>query len=233
MTNSFQFHQFTFADVAPSIAEIREFIQSDKLENNHPVNLFIDEILPHLEYNAGIRGGYIIKQVQSISPKEGTITIDGISLEVGKQVCSYIRGSEYLSLFLCTSGTLFEKLSEELNHKGDFMEAFIVDAIGSLTVEKAMDEIQKSLQQTLEQDKMKISNRYSPGYCNWHLSSQQLLFSLIGNNATGISLTESCLMLPIKSVSGIIGIGHDVKKRDYGCAICNNATCIYRKIVHK
>ena len=50
---------------------------------------------------------------------------------------------------------------------------------------------------------------------------------------TGITINESCLMQPIKSVSGIIGIGDEVRKRSYGCDICNSTSCAYRNIRKK
>jgi hypothetical protein len=54
--------------------------------------------------------------------------------------------------------------------------------------------------------------RFIPGYCNWLLSDQQKLFELIGGNNCGVKLTESSLMILIKSVSGVIGVGAEVKK---------------------
>ena len=59
---------------------------------------------------------------------------------------------------------------------------------------------------------------------------QKQLFSLLPNTMDFISLTKSCLMLPIKSVSGIIGVGKEVRKTGYSCDICSNKACIYRKI---
>lgn len=233
MDPSFQSYQFSFKDVHPSYDEIKVFLQSDKMEDDHPVNAFIRDVLPEMDNNPNIKGGYIIRKTEHISPKDGTIAIEDQELDVGKQICTYMKGADLIALFLCTAGPLFTKLTDRLNKKGEIMEAFVVDAIGSLTVEKAMDKIQEELELKLNNEGLKISNRYSPGYCNWHLSGQQLLFDLIGNNPTGISLTESCLMTPIKSVSGIIGIGSGIKKKKYGCRICQNKTCIYRKIINK
>ena len=64
-------------------------------------------------------------------------------------------------------------------------------------------------------------------------SAQRDLFAYIGDHPTGITINESCLMQPIKSVSGIIGIGDEVRKRPYGCDICNSASCAYRNIRRK
>jgi hypothetical protein len=102
--------------------------------------------------------------------------------------------------------------------------------IGSVTVEAAIDKIQKSIENELITDGIKITNRYSPGYCGWALDEQKLLFAFFPNNQGGIKLSDSCLMDPIKSVSGIIGFGTNVKKTAYECQMCELETCIYRKI---
>lgn len=46
---------------------------------------------------------------------------------------------------------------------------------------------------------------YSPGYCGWHVSGQRSLFTALRPEAdTGVTLNESCLMQPLKSVSGVL-----------------------------
>lgn len=228
--SEFQTYKYTFAEVAPLLDEVCEFLQLDSNEEEHPGVVFITGILPELQLNLDIRGGYKIVPVDQLRLNEGCIAIKDTQLRVERQVGGYLRGSEYVALFVCTAGHLFTELSQKLNTQGNFLEAYIVDAIGSLTVEKAMDCIQLSLQQVVAEEGLHISNRYSPGYCEWHLSEQRVLFDLIGENPIGVSLSDSCLMQPMKSVSGIIGIGSTVTRREYGCSVCRNENCIYRKI---
>ena len=75
---------------------------------------------------------------------------------------------------------------------------------------------------------LKITNRYSPGYCNWPVSDQQILFLLLPEKFCGVTLTGSSLMIPIKSVSGVIGIGASVKMKEYTCDTCGMKDCTYR-----
>ena len=105
----------------------------------------------------------------------------------------------------------------------------MVDAVASELVEAAMNHIQDRLAETVGADGRHITNRFSPGYCCWPVSEQHKLFSLLPRGFCGITLTESALMLPIKSVSGIIGIGHNVSKMDYPCKLCDMRDCIYRR----
>ena len=227
----FESYQFSFEEVCPQRSEINEFLRLDTLGAENPVEEFIAEQLLDLRKNEEIVGGYIIKELQSIHLKSGVITVENTELEIGKQVCGYLKGASHIALFLCTAGAYFSEASKRYNAQGEILEAYLVDALGSLTVESAMNIIQQRLEDSVMEKNLKISNRYSPGYCNWDLSSQQTLFRLIGNNPLPIVLSESCLMNPIKSVSGIIGIGKKIRKREYGCRVCNNKECIYRKLI--
>ena len=74
-----------------------------------------------------------------------------------------------------------------------------------------------------------MSNAYSPGYCDWNVSEQQLFFSMLPVGFCGVTLTDSCMMLPIKSVSSLLAVGKNTEKKPYGCAICQNKSCIKRK----
>ena len=230
---TFQSFHFTFAEVAPTFDEILDFIQSTDLEEEHPAIVFIRDILDELKFDTGITGGYIIKDIEELSAKDGLLRIENTDLNLGRQLCGYIKEASSVALFLCTAGEDFTRMTNALNEQGDIMEAYLLDAIGSLTVENAMDKIQESLKNEFFKQHIKISNRYSPGYCNWPLSDQTALFELIGENSTGIQLSDSCLMTPRKSVSGIIGIGQHLRHHEYGCKICSNTTCIYRKILHE
>jgi Methionine synthase I, cobalamin-binding domain len=230
---SFQSFHFTFADVAPTFDEILEFIQSTDLEEEHPAIVFIRDILDELNFDTGINGGYVLHKIEELNLKAGLLKVNDAELNLGRQVCGYIKEATQVALFLCTAGEDFTRMTNQLNEQGDIMEAYILDAIGSLTVEKAMDKIQENLKNELHKQHLKISNRYSPGYCNWPLFDQAVLFKIIGENPTGIQLSDSCLMTPRKSISGIIGIGKHLKHHKYGCEICSNTTCIYRKILHE
>ena len=222
MPDNFQSFQFTFPEVAPTISEVLDFLHSTDLEEEHPAVVFIRETLGELSFDTGITGGYIVKEIVELNVKSGILSIDGNELNPGRQVCGYIEE-------VCFHD--FTRLSNELNEKGDIMEAYLLDTIGSLTVENAIGLIHENLRLTYHAQDLKISNRYSPGYCNWPLSDQQALFELIGENSTGITLSDSSLMTPRKSVSGVIGIGKNLKHHEYGCKICSNTTCIYRKLL--
>jgi len=151
------------------------------------------------------------------------------AFDMGKIILGQLRGSEAYALFICTAGTEYEAYHQQLKEEGDMVRLFIADALGSVVAEKCADRMEEHLQQTIDKLGWHHTNRFSPGYCGWHVSQQQLLFPLFGGQTCGVRLTDSSLMLPIKSVSGIVGIGEKVRRLDYTCGLCDLKQCYKRR----
>ena len=158
------------------------------------------------------------------------VTRDLAAFDMGKIILRQLRGSEAYALFICTSGVDFEAYQQRLKQEGDMVRVFIADALGSVIAEKCADKMEENLQESIDKLSWHHTNRFSPGYCGWHVSQQQLLFPLFEGKTCGVELTESSLMVPIKSVSGIIGVGKEVRKLDYTCGLCHFEKCYKRKL---
>ena len=159
-----------------------------------------------------------------------TLTIEDTTLSVGKIIARQLRGAEAYAFFVCTAGMDFEDYQRELMRKGDMVRVFIADALGSVIAEKAADRMEESLQMNIDKLGWKHTNRFSPGYCSWHVSQQQQLFPLFGTpEPCGVHLSDSSLMTPIKSVSGVIGVGPNVRHLDYTCGLCDFDKCFKKR----
>ena len=150
------------------------------------------------------------------------------AFEMGQIIERQLKGSEAYALFICTSGVEFEAYQQRLKQEGDMVRVFIADSLGSVIAEKTADQMEQAVQKSIEKLGWHHTNRFSPGYCGWHVSQQQLLFRQFPPSPCGVTLTDSSLMLPIKSVSGIIGIGEKVRKLDYTCGLCDFKQCYKR-----
>ena len=159
-----------------------------------------------------------------------TLTIGGTELHVGRIISRQLRGSEAFALFVATAGAEFEDLQMRLKGDDDMVRTFIADSFGSVIAERTADIMEECLQGELDGRGWRHTNRFSPGYCGWHVSEQQRLFPLFGvERPCGVRLTESSLMVPIKSVSGVIGLGPGVRKLEYSCGLCDYKDCYKRK----
>ena len=155
------------------------------------------------------------------------VIIKGIEFDTGNKVTSNLQGCEEIALFICTLGKEFENNMKLF--RTDPVEAYFADTMGSLKCETLADILHGRVLCEVQKTGFTATNRYSPGYCNWNVSEQQKLFSFFKETKTGISLNNSSLMSPIKSISGMIGIGKDVKKIPYTCNVCADINCLYRR----
>ena len=87
--------------------------------------------------------------------------------------------------------------------------------------ESVADFVQEKVKQLADVRGLCISQRFSPGYCDWSIDQQAMVFRTLNIGTGEIRLTEKCLMLPRKSISGIIGIGPCSNVGDYNpCKAC-------------
>jgi hypothetical protein len=156
------------------------------------------------------------------------VTADGTALSVKRIISSALKGSRFAAIFVATAGSALEEKASLYGAAGETLKMYLVDLIASGGVEKAADCMQEKLRAAAEADHLFITNRYSPGYCGWDTAEQQKIFALLPERFCGVALTPSSMMNPVKSVSGIIGIGESVSFRAYGCALCDKTDCIRR-----
>ena len=159
-----------------------------------------------------------------------TFHVGDIEFQCGKKIASHLRAAEQIALFVATVGDGITQQYHKYTNKADFLKAYFVDTLGSLSVEKAMDIAQKSFSEEWKKQGKKISNRFSPGYCGWLVKEQHKLFSLLPEKPCGVILSDSALMNPIKSISGIIAIGKNVNYVGHSCSLCNMKKCVFRKL---
>ena len=148
---------------------------------------------------------------------------------VGPTISRQLDGTEAYAYFIATAGREYEDYRQRLHQKGDMVRTYIADVLGSMIAEACADAMERHLQSTVDKLQWKHTNRFSPGYCGWDVAQQQLLFPLFQGHTCGVQLTASSLMLPIKSVSGIVGLGRSVSRRDYACHLCNQEKCYKRQ----
>lgn len=190
----------------------------------------IDDILSRLSSYCAIQAGYRILDVKKPNDRNDGLFVGDKFFRLQNIVTAQLKKSEKAALFICTIGPAMETWAKKLSSEGDAALSYIVDTVASVTEEQAVDVLHDHIATHMKMKGLKITNRYSPGYCNWSVSEQHLLFSFFPPDFCGITLTESALMVPIKSVSGIIGIGAAVKRVDYTCDKCGVKDCTYRSI---
>ncbi|UCG60782.1 MAG: hypothetical protein JSV52_10665 [Candidatus Zixiibacteriota bacterium] len=141
-----------------------------------------------------------------------------------------------LALFAVTIG---EPICEEISRlfeTQDYAAAAMLDAAASEGAELIAHEAEWRLRDQLNENEQLPTGHgsmaFSPGYCGWHISAQAKLFDVLRPEEIGISLNDSFLMNPLKSVTGVIVVGpkeiFDFDDSFRFCGECRAHTCIDR-----
>jgi len=218
---------FQFDELSLNLSEVNKVLGYKGQELPEPFQTYLKQAMDDCKNLNGIRGSCYLTEQCSIERSAKIIEANNVEFKVGKTICQELTGSSRLVFFICTAGEEITKKSEIQLNGEDPVLGYVFDVLGSLIAEAVADKIQKTIQDKARKKGEQITNRYSPGYCNWPVSDQPKLFSLFNKTTSGVSLTSSFLMIPVKSVSGVFGIGKEVKYREYHCTLCNQANCIY------
>jgi len=143
------------------------------------------------------------------------------------------KGATGLALFAATVGAGVSEKIDDLFEESDPATACMLDGIASDRAEAATVLLARAFRAELlhrgiaEDHERALS--YSPGYCGWHITGQKALFAHLNPERIGIRLSETCLMTPIKSVSGVLVVAspevHEFENNFDFCLDCASWEC--------
>jgi hypothetical protein len=130
-----------------------------------------------------------------------------------------------------TIGPGLEKRAADYNRRGETLLAVLLDGIGSAAVDSLTHEACSIIEAEASTRGYRIACPVSPGAGSFPITEQRNLFKMVHSEEIGVRLTSSEMMVPVKSISMVIGMGPEMKKytRAGVCAVCNlGKTCRYR-----
>lgn len=140
-----------------------------------------------------------------------------------------LEGAVSLALFAVTLG---DEISDRINalfDAGDLAEGYILDQVASFAADELASTAGRRFRALAEADDRVDVLPYSPGYCGWYVSGQKALFEHLHPGQIGISLNDSCLMQPTKSVSGVLVLApvdaHEFSPAFPCCVTCTTLDC--------
>lgn len=192
----------------------------------------LDEWIAEAGVRATPRATYIVLPVTDLSNRRlKLLTLDGQETTFNGAIGEFLGAAEYVGVFIATAGPGVEQLATELMDQGDPLAGMIVNAVGAERAEAAESVVIDQLRESAREHDFAPTLPYSPGYCGMGLVEQRTLFGLFGKTDVGVTLTDSCLMQPLKSVSGLIGLGPMDRVQAFGspCDRCELYNCSMRR----
>jgi hypothetical protein len=167
------------------------------------------------------------------------VTTDGLRLENGAffkspKLARTLKDTGIVCIFVATIGPGLENEIDRLMAQDRYADAYVLDVMASLAVEDVVDQFHRRMARRFHRKGQTVTLRFSPGYCDWPLPEQQKLFHQFKKSESlDVELSDTFLMTPRKSVSGVFGVlpyPADSPLAGYNpCNHCSKTDCIARR----
>lgn len=144
----------------------------------------------------------------------------------GESIAEHLQFASHVYVMAATLGVESERylLRTQAVSMADSM---IVDSCLSVYVEEAADQCEQEIRNLIS-DSEELTFRFSPGYGDFPLEvHQEMIRSLRWDRILGITVTNSMMMVPSKSVIAVIGVEKTGKQKEQNRAMmpCGNQSC--------
>lgn len=159
---------------------------------------------------------------------EGITFIDNTVIR-SKSLAGHIKDCEYVILLAATLGIEADTLIRRYSVT-DIGKAAVMQASCAAMIESYCDDMECRIAGEQAGERLYLKPRFSPGYGDFCITHQKDIFNLLGcGKRIGITLTESFMMIPEKSVTALIGLTKEKSQPAGKCKSCANVQCEFRE----
>lgn len=174
-----------------------------------------------------------IWQIYDYDAQTHTILPEGTVLQ-GRSITKHLANATKVVLLAATVGEEIEYQVTKSFGDGRYSFSVLLDAAATTAVEQVADAMEKTIKNEVQRQGLSMTWRFSPGYGDWPLEQQPEVLKLSGGQTIGISLTESLMLSPRKSITAIIGLYHQDEacakpQTKHNCQTCGKTDCPARK----
>lgn len=192
---------FSANDIKPQENETYRYLGYKKnINNNYDVSEQIKEKTKEL-----------ILEVQKILKPQCVFEFYPIDFLTNNNIKSQklnnnLTNCSYVIILAATIGPMVDKLILQYQNKSS-SSALIIQAIGAMFIESFVDFLCKDFAQEALKNGYKLKPRFSPGFGDLSLENQKKIFSFLRcSQQIGLTLNDSLVMSPEKSVTAFIGL---------------------------
>jgi len=189
------------------------------------VSRLMDEVVPHLR----VQAVYTVCGIQRMTDHELVLTDTAV---FNGAVADFLKPARRVAVFVATIGEAVDALARRQQRLGFSAESFTLHAIGSAAAEAAIDAVLDHLWEHEAQPSESLTPAFCPGYCGLDIQQQRTVFSILDARPIGVTLLPSLMMKPLKSISGLVGIGpaEAIERYGFPCERCQVEHCRMRRI---
>lgn len=156
----------------------------------------------------------------------------GLKNDLHKRVSFFetVNDISKIAVCICTLGPKLENEVGKMMQTGSSLEAVFLDAAGVGLLESLGNLSYFQICGEAEKYDLFAGCRLGPGYNQVPMDFQMDIFSMVDSNRIGVSLTDSMVMVPVKSLSFFVFFHNKTpaKTDGYKCSTCSLENCVYR-----
>ncbi|MCF6246500.1 MAG: hypothetical protein L3J69_03965 [Desulfobacula sp.] len=136
----------------------------------------------------------------------------------------FLTNASHALLSVYTAGQELERASKKASQSGDLLEAFFLDLIGLIVLEKTCSHIKQIAQKKAADSGWGVSPFLSPGSVHgWELEKQAKLCSLLPLEKINVKIQDNAVLSPFQTISCLIGLGPGYDTLEVGatCRVCS------------
>ena len=146
-----------------------------------------------------------------------------------KTLGRHLQGCSHILVFGATVGIGLDRLIARYGKTAP-AKALLLQAIGAERIEALCNAFCQKIREDSALKGLHTTSRFSPGYGDLPLELQRDIFRTLNcAGRIGLTLNDSLMMSPSKSVTAIIGIGEACQNTPAGCSSCTKTDCIHRR----
>ena len=163
-------------------------------------------------------------------PEDGAVEIGDIRIR-SAALRRNLDGCTGAYLFAATLGADVDRLISRLAALGHVSEAAAAQAAAAALIEDVCDEAGESMRKIAAARGLKLRPRFSPGYGDFSIEHQRDIARVLDTaRHIGLTVTDSLMLAPMKSVTAVIGVAETGGCADGGCADCDKTDCDFRRL---
>lgn len=153
---------------------------------------------------------------------------NGQGLE-GELITKQLGSANQIAVSVCTVGEEISKFANPLFQESPGL-AMALEGFAAAATEALGNSVCSYFEELFSEKGMNTSVPLNPGMEGWPVEiAQPQIFDLVKAESIGVRLEPSCLMIPLKSLSMVIGIGSDFDTTIKPCDLCTlKNTCTHR-----
>ncbi len=194
--------------------------------DDHTLNL-IEDVFKELDQLGSMKIVYRIFDI--FQDADGHLQIGQLDIE-SKSLRRNLKGCKEAILLAGTLGPGVDGLLRKYSIS-DMARVVVIQACAAASLEDQLDAWQEDMAEQMKAEGLYLRPRFSPGYGDFSIEHQPMFVQMLeASKRVGVTVTDSLMLSPSKSVTALIGISTEAKSCTIkGCEACGKIDCEFRR----